>query len=165
MEVTIRRINDVVIFDFYGKIIGNDGIKMRRHVGEHILTAARPRFLFNLAHVSRIDATGLGALVEAHVRAKGKGGRVGLINVSRHIRNLLSITKLDTVLEQLDSEAKAITSLSSAEKRKAKPAFPTYPAGAWTNRNHGTGSESSSWPAMAVVTHSDRRRIDESQDS
>ena len=114
MKVNIRRTDDVVIFDFQGKIIGNDGIQIQEWVAEQIATSGTSKLLFNLADVSMMDSIGLGALVDAHCSAQGKGGRIGVINVGKNVRNLLVITKLIMVLEYFDSEARAVASLSSS---------------------------------------------------
>jgi anti-sigma B factor antagonist len=42
------------------------------------------------------------------------GGSLKLLNVTKRIKDLLSITKLLTVFECHDSEAEAVTSFSSA---------------------------------------------------
>ena len=114
MKVNIRQNRDVVIFDFQGKIIGNDGIQIQKQIEELSAALRIPKFLFNFADVSMMDSIGLGALVDAHRRATRRGGRIGVINVGKNIRQLLVITKLILILEHFDSEARAIANLSSA---------------------------------------------------
>ena len=114
MKVNTRKAKGIVIFDFRGKIIGNDGIQIQKQIEEQSLTLGTPKFLFNFANVSMMDSIGLEALLEAHRQATCQGGRIGVINLGKNIRQLLVLTKLITVFERFDSEAKAIASLSSS---------------------------------------------------
>lgn len=114
MKINIRKTKHVVIFDLQGKIIGNDGVQLQTRIEEQISTSGTLKLLFNLADVSLIDSVGLGALVDAYLSVTRRGGRIGVTNVGRNIRNVLVITKLIMVLEHFDSEATAIASLNSA---------------------------------------------------
>lgn len=114
MKVNIRKTKDVVILDLRGKVTGGDGMQIQEWISQQIATSGAPKFLLNLADVSMMDSIGLGALVDAHCSAKGKGGRIGVINVGKNIRNLLVITRLIIVLEHFDSEVRAVESLSAA---------------------------------------------------
>jgi anti-anti-sigma factor len=50
--------------------------------------------------VSKLDAAGMGALAGAYSAAQSIGARFELRNVPRFIRELLTITRLDTILHQ-----------------------------------------------------------------
>ena len=66
--------------------------------------------LLNLAEVSYVDSAGLGALVSAYTTVTREGGSLKLLNVTRKLQDLLSITKLLTVFETFDSEDEALRS-------------------------------------------------------
>ena len=53
------------------------------------------KVIINLARVAYIDSSGLATLVEILKKTKGKGGSLGLTNVSDKVRGLFEITKLD----------------------------------------------------------------------
>jgi len=55
--------------------------------------------ILDLARVSRIDAHGLGVLLELREQAQTKGIRFELMNVSKFLRGVLEMTRLDSVFQ------------------------------------------------------------------
>ncbi|MFZ0061129.1 MAG: STAS domain-containing protein [Pyrinomonadaceae bacterium] len=55
--------------------------------------------ILDLARVSRIDAHGLGVLLELREQAQTKGLRFELMNVSKFLRGVLEMTRLDSVFQ------------------------------------------------------------------
>jgi anti-sigma B factor antagonist len=72
-----------------------------------LLDAGSRRLVLNLVDVPSIDSVGLGAIVQASISARCRGGDLKLLHVSDRNRRLLAITKLLTVLETYDTEADA----------------------------------------------------------
>ena len=66
----------------------------------------RKRILLNLADVPYIDSAGLGEVVRTYTTVSRQGGQLKLVNLTKRITDLLSITKLLTVFETFDSEPK-----------------------------------------------------------
>ena len=67
----------------------------------------------NLEGVPYIDSAGLGEIVRTYTTVSRQGGSLKLLNLTKRIEDLLSITKLLTVFETFDSEAEAVNSFSS----------------------------------------------------
>ena len=59
--------------------------------------------LLNVAEVAYIDSVLLGAIVQAYVATIRSGGTFRLLNVSKRMRDLLRVTKLDRVIDAVDS--------------------------------------------------------------
>src|ERR671934_94609 len=74
--------------------------------------AARPA----VAGVAYIDSAGLGEVVRTYTTVSRQGGSLKLLNLTKRITDLLSITKLLTVFETYDSEADAVRSFSSSAR-------------------------------------------------
>lgn len=55
------------------------------------------------SRVTYIYSDGLGVLLEAHHRLKERGGRLRIVNPSVTLRRLLQLTRLDRVLEIVES--------------------------------------------------------------
>ena len=53
----------------------------------------------DLARVTMIDAAGLGVMLELREQVDSKGIRFELMNVSRQIRRVLEVTRLDSVFQ------------------------------------------------------------------
>ena len=72
----------------------------------------RKRILLNLADVPYIDSAGLGEIVRTYTTVSRQGGALKLVNLTKRITDLLSITKLLTVFEAYDSEPEALKGFS-----------------------------------------------------
>ena len=74
------------------------------------LAAGRKKLLLNLEGVPYIDSAGLGEVVRTYTTVSRQGGSLKLLNLTKRIEDLLSITKLLTVFETFDSETEAVQS-------------------------------------------------------
>ena len=72
------------------------------------LDAGRRHLVLDLARVPYVDSCGLGMMVQAYVSAHRAGGSVRLLNVTPRVRHLLTITRLLTVFERYQPEARAV---------------------------------------------------------
>jgi anti-anti-sigma factor len=59
--------------------------------------------LLNVADVVYVDSVLLGAMMQAYTSAIRHGGTLKLLHASQRLRELLVVTKLDSVLETVDS--------------------------------------------------------------
>jgi anti-sigma B factor antagonist len=75
-----------------------------------LIQQGQKKVLLNLGDVSYVDSAGLGEIVQSYATVTKNGGTLKLLNVTKRIKDLLSITKLLTVFECHDSEADALKS-------------------------------------------------------
>ena len=116
MQISERTIGDVVVIDVSGKItLGDGGDVALRDKMRSLIQQGHKNVLLNLGEVSYVDSAGLGQIVQSYATVMRSGGSLKLLNVTKRIKDLLSITKLLTVFECHDSEAEAVTSFSSAK--------------------------------------------------
>jgi anti-sigma B factor antagonist len=114
MQLSERRIGDVVVVDVSGKItLAEGGDQVLKDKMRSLVQQGHTRLLLNLGDVSYVDSAGLGEIVQAYATVNKNGGALKLLHVTRRIQDLLSITKLLTVFETFDSEAEAVTSFSA----------------------------------------------------
>jgi anti-sigma B factor antagonist len=111
MTIKARRIDDIVILDFGGRITIGEGTLILRNEIQKLLDAGNSKFLLNLADVDYIDSSGLGELVTSFTTVRNKNGQLKLLNLTRRVRDLLQITKLLTVFDTFDNETEALKSL------------------------------------------------------
>ncbi len=110
MKIVERTVDDVVILDLHGKILIGEGDDALRDAVNKVVDSGKTRLLLNLADVPYVDSAGLGEIVRCYTTVSRKGGKLKLINLTKKIQDLLSITKLLTVFETYDSEAEAVKS-------------------------------------------------------
>ena len=110
MQISERESGTVAILDLSGKItLGEDGTLLKDKL-HSLLHQGKKNVLLNLGQVQYVDSAGLGALVSAYTTVTREGGSLKLLNITRKLQDLLSITKLLTVFETFDSEDEAIRS-------------------------------------------------------
>ena len=110
MQIEERVVGDVAILDLKGKITLGAGDEELKEKVRSLATNGRRRILLNLADVPYIDSAGLGGLVSTYSTVTNQGGQLKLVNLTKRITDLLSITKLLTVFETFESEDEALKS-------------------------------------------------------
>ena len=111
LSLISRRIKDVLVIDMTGRVTIYDEA-LRDSVRQFVSQGER-RIVLNLAGVSYMDSGGLGQLVTAYTTVMNAGGHLRLLLPAERVRNLLKITKLDTVFTILENE-EAISGSSAA---------------------------------------------------
>ena len=112
MEIVERTVNDVTVLDLKGKMTLGEGDELLKDKINSLLAAGKKKLLLNLESVPYIDSAGLGEVVRTYTTVSRQGGSLKLLNLTKRIEDLLSITKLLTVFETFDTEAEAIKSFS-----------------------------------------------------
>ena len=113
MTTQIRQQNGISILEPNGKITGHSVLELRGVILPQIEASDTPRILINFEQVNRIDSLGLGTLIEAHAAVSRKHGRMGVINLGKHIRNLIVLSRMLNLFEHFDSEDAAVAGLSA----------------------------------------------------
>jgi anti-sigma B factor antagonist len=111
LNIKTRKADGVLIVDMSGRLtIGEPVLLLRETIRAHS-GDGRPRVILNLGDVSYIDSSGLGELVSAYTTVRNKQGDVKLLNLTAKAKDLLQMTKLLTVFDTYEDEAKAIAAL------------------------------------------------------
>jgi anti-anti-sigma factor len=77
-----------------------------------VRTQNESRVLIDLSTVSRIDSTGLGALMSCHCHALQNSGALKLLNPTPSVKAVLEVTHIDSILETFEDETAAIRSFA-----------------------------------------------------
>jgi anti-sigma B factor antagonist len=112
MQIEQRASGDVTVVTINGDITLNKGgdvlLKDKIH---SLLQQGSKKILLDLGGVSYVDSAGLGQLVQVRTTVTNAGGKLALAHVTKRLNDLLVVTKLVTVFDTFDDEAKAIASL------------------------------------------------------
>ena len=112
MQIEERAAGDVIILDLKGKMTLGEGDETLKDKVDTLTAQGRKKLVLNLAEVPYIDSAGLGEIVRTYATVSRQGGSLKLLNLTKRIEDLLSITKLLTVFETFDTEAEAINSFA-----------------------------------------------------
>ena len=113
MSTTIRQKDRIVIIEPTGKIIGEVVPELRKILINHIDKSKKPYILINLKRVYKMDSAGLGTFIFVYNMVRAKGGRIGIINVGKHIKNLIVQSRLINILEHFSTEDAAVKAFSN----------------------------------------------------
>ena len=110
MQIEERIVGEVTILDLKGKMTLGEGDELLKDKINSLMNQGRGKILLNLEGVPYIDSAGLGEIVRTYTTVSRQGGTMKLVNLTKRITDLLSITKLLTVFETFDNEAEALKS-------------------------------------------------------
>ena len=114
MQIDERPVGDVMVLDVRGKITLGEGDELLKDKVNSLLNQGRKKIVLNLGGVPYIDSAGLGEVVRTYTTVSRQGGSLKLLNLTKRITDLLSITKLLTVFETFESEDEAVRSFSAS---------------------------------------------------
>ena len=113
MVIEERIIGDVTILDLKGKMTLGEGDELLKDKINSLIHQGQKKLLLNLEGVPYIDSAGLGEIVRTYTTVSRQGGNLKLVNLTKRITDLLSITKLLTVFETFDTEPEALKSFQA----------------------------------------------------
>ena len=110
MTIRERSIGAVTIIDIGGRIAVQDGADMFRDAVQHLVGQGRFALVVNFQGVPYIDSTAVGEIVRAYTTVVRQGGSLKLLNLTPRVHEILATTRLLTVFDSFDAEAKALES-------------------------------------------------------
>lgn len=110
MKIEERNVGDIIILDLKGKMLIGEGDELLREKINSLVEGGRKKVVLNLADVPYVDSAGLGEIVRCYTTVSRKDGKLKLLNLTKRIHDLLSITKLLTVFETYETEEEAVKS-------------------------------------------------------
>jgi anti-sigma B factor antagonist len=114
LSLETRQRGDVVIVYCQGRIVYRDeAAALSRLVGEVLQN--REKVILDLSGVSSIDSAGIGELVLLHTRAQAKNADLKCASPSPFVRDLLDLTRLDSLFEIHPSLNEALAAFQPRE--------------------------------------------------
>lgn len=109
-----KRIQDVTVLQFApGTQLLAASLELTE-LSKAVCLESDRKVLIDLSRVSRIDSTGLGVLMQCYCHAVKNAGALKLLRPDAPVRRVLSMTKIDSVLQTFEDEAAAIESFARA---------------------------------------------------
>ena len=109
-KVSTRQVGKVTVVDAPARITAGEAATSLRDTIRGLASGGRKKLLVNLADTSYMDSSGIGELVSAFTTLANQGGVMKLLKLTKRVEDLLQSTKLYTVFEVYDDEAKALAS-------------------------------------------------------
>jgi anti-sigma B factor antagonist len=112
MTTSTRQVDGVAVVDISGRIeLGQESAALRDLVCD-LLKKGHKQILLNLGEVHYIDSVGLGTLISVFTTMRKQNGELKLLNLTDKVNGLMQVTRLYTVFDIRNDEAKAVKSFS-----------------------------------------------------
>jgi len=112
VKASTRQSGSVTIIDLSGQIKLGEGTSVLRNTVKDLLGKGQKKILLNLGDVNYIDSITVAELISALTSVRNQGGELKLLHLTKKVRTVLEITRLDTVFHVLDDETEAIAAFN-----------------------------------------------------
>lgn len=112
MEMTLTLQSGIPILHPHGKITGTAVSAFRERLGLWIDDTNASSLLIDFADVPKIDSSALGVLLMVHATARQHHMQIGLLNVSKRIKNLIVLTRLAKVFQCFQGTDEAVATFA-----------------------------------------------------
>ncbi|HXZ28901.1 MAG TPA: STAS domain-containing protein [Terriglobales bacterium] len=113
MTASVRKQGSVAIVELEGKLGIGAAVDDFRATWSDCLSTGCKDIVVILARVPMVDSSGIGSLIRCHSALSAVGGRLKVVGINDTVRQAFKVTRLDTVFDLHDTEASALSSLSS----------------------------------------------------
>ena len=96
MGFKVSERGDVTLIEIGGQLIVGNRQLLKQQVLEQLEEGGR-KFVVDFSNTDYIDSSGLGVLVTLSKKIREKGGEISLSSLSKDLRALFELTKLDTL--------------------------------------------------------------------
>jgi anti-sigma B factor antagonist len=108
MDIAVRKIGDVTIVDFKGRLAVGVSDSVLPSVVDEILDDGGRKILLNLSDMEYIDSNGLGELVQAFRESQRQGASLRLLKPQDRVAKTLRLTNLLPMFSVYESEDDAL---------------------------------------------------------
>ena len=109
MQISARQSVGGVIFDLTGDIDLAHSPAMRKVLLGEIKEKRTPKVFLNLQNVRYVDSSGIATLVEGLKASRDQGSRMILFGLSRSVREVMELSRLQKIFEIYDTEEQAVS--------------------------------------------------------
>ena len=119
IEIQEKESRGIIILELSGRLVlGQESMDFRGKIKEVLEKSDwikekwgwNTRIVLDLGNLGFVDSAGLGALIAARTSVANRGAGIKLANLTKKIRDALTITKLVTVFDVYDSVEAAVNS-------------------------------------------------------
>jgi len=124
IEIVEKELHGIIVLEVNGRLVlGQESMDFRGKIKEVLDKSDwikekwgwETRIVLDLGNLAFVDSAGLGAIIAARTSCASRGAGIKLANLTKKMRDALTITKLVTVFDVYDSVEAAVNSFPAAE--------------------------------------------------
>ena len=114
--VTSRVDGSTTVLAVHGVLTAADSGAALRRATKTAMDTGSQTVVINLQRVSFVDSSGVADLASCHTALEARGCRLKVCHLSRKLRDVFAVTRLDKVFDIYDTESNALAGSSTVEK-------------------------------------------------
>lgn len=128
IEIKEKEVRGIIVLEVSGRLVlGQESMDFRGKIKEVLDKSGwikerwgwETRIVLDFGNLGFVDSAGLGAVIAARTTALNRGASIKMANLTRKMRDALTITKLVTVFDVYDSVEAAVNSFPSTAPAEA----------------------------------------------
>lgn len=113
LDISASKVDSITVLSLKGTIVAGSSSDLLQNKIQQLLDAGEIRLILDLGQITFIDSTGIGSLIRVSTAASRKRGTIKLLHLTKHIHDVLQITRLSSVFGIFDDLQKAIESFGT----------------------------------------------------
>lgn len=119
MTIKSQLVGTATILHVHGTMTAGAGERGLRDVIRQAVADGARTVIVNMQEATAIDSSAVSDLASGHMILANSGGTLKLCCLSKKLRDIFVVTRLDTVFDIHETEAAAVASMQSASNRSA----------------------------------------------
>jgi anti-sigma B factor antagonist len=119
LKISIRQFGDVTVADLCGKSTIDGGSESLSRRLKELIADGVYRLLLNLDHLSQVDSSGVGVIIDTVVRVRNRGGDLKLLSPRGRVLEVLRALRLTEIVPCFEDENEALTSFQPRSRAAA----------------------------------------------
>lgn len=111
MEVKLRNVEDILVFDFYGELDETNADKTFTGVYEMIWDFANKKIIFNLASLKYLNSKSIGYIADVFSNLDDNNWKMHITNCDEWVKDVLELVGITTIIPTVDTEEEAIAAM------------------------------------------------------
>lgn len=111
MEVKLRKVGDVMVFDFTGELDETNADKTFTGVYEDIGDFSGKNIIFNLSALKYLNSKSIGYIADVFSNLEENKWQMYISNCDEGVKDVLELVWITTIIPTVDTEAEALEAL------------------------------------------------------
>ena len=112
MRIKIENQNNIMVLVLDGDMMGGPDATLLSEKIHELIDKGQKRIVIDMSKVDRMNSSGLGILIGGLTTVRANGGEMRLTHMTSKVKELITITKLNSVFDIFDSEKDAVESFA-----------------------------------------------------